>query len=318
MHKLCAHIIKKTCLKKQAVCPFFVGNYDASAESREVCLLKERASSSLVLEGWARRALEHQTDNGTRRMSQQVSATHNPKRQCVPMVGNVSESIQHNVDRDDGCGDSLIRWRRRRLADVFRLESRAHFGIRSHARQQRSAQVTCCHCSVNQFGADGSCVDHGWFVLSLGCHPSLLGQIENRPHGNTRQARPVDASTENHLTPALANRTKSFWKAFCSATRQGVHGSVGLQGGSSATIHGPSDRTSCTLIENLTFHFFLLAFSFSSNLLSLCHFLQTSKPFLHGFFFSWMEPRFLAVCRKQLRNPQLRNPPSVFSIHSFF
>ena len=153
----------------------------------------------MVLEGWARRALEHQTDNGTRRMSQQVSATHNPKRQCVPMVGNVSESIQHNVDRDDGCGDSLMRWRRRRLADVFRLESRAHFGIRSHARQQRSAQVTCFHCSVNQLGADCSCVDHGWFVLSLGCHPLLLGPLENRPHGNTRQARPVDAGTEKSL-----------------------------------------------------------------------------------------------------------------------
>ena len=43
------------------------------------------------------------------------------------------------------------------------------------------------------------------------------------------------------------------------------------------------------------------------------HFDQPNKPFLHGFFPSWMEPSFLAICRQQLSNP-----PSVFSIHSSF
>ena len=39
----------------------------------------------------------------------------------------------------------------------------------------------------------------------------------------------------------------------------------------------------------------------------------TIIPLLHGVFPSWMDPRFLRVCRQQLSNP-----PSVFSVHSSF
>ena len=79
---------------------------------------------------------------------------------------------------------------------------------------------------------------------------------------------PDNATMENHLMNSSAiapSRTKSSRsgrrsansRQRCgrsrlppchgdSATRQRLHGCVGLQGGSSATIHGPSIRTSCT------------------------------------------------------------------------
>ena len=66
---------------EQPVCIFFcVENCDASAESREDRLLKQRVTSLSVLTGFARRALEHQPDNGTKRMPQRTSASHNHAR----------------------------------------------------------------------------------------------------------------------------------------------------------------------------------------------------------------------------------------------
>ena len=60
-------------------------------------------------------------------------------------------------------------------------------------------------------------------------------------------------------------------------------------------------------------HPLLMQFFHLSLLIFLFRFLQPNIPFLHGFFHSWMEPSFLAVCRQQLSNPQ-----SIFGIHSVF
>ena len=80
---VCCHEVFWSLSKQLASCTIFavcilfcVANYDASAESREVCLLEQRVNSVSVLEGWARRVLEHETDNGTKRMLQQNCATH--------------------------------------------------------------------------------------------------------------------------------------------------------------------------------------------------------------------------------------------------
>ena len=72
-----------------------------------------------------------------------------------------------------------------------------------------------------------------------------------------------------------------------------------------------SSTSLCTL-DHLR-HLFLmhLLYFFSSSF--FLSFLQPIIPLLHGVFPSWMDPRFLTVCRQQLSNP-----PSAFSVHSSF
>ena len=57
-------------------------------------------------------------------------------------------------------------------------------------------------------------------------------------------------------------------------------------------------------------HFLLMHCLHIFLLVLLLYLLQPLIPFLHGVFLSWMDPRFLAVCRQQLSDP-----PSVFGIN---
>ena len=57
-------------------------------------ILKQRGISLSVLKEWARRALEHQTDNGTKKMSQQVCAWHTHAVCVLLCVGNYDATAE--------------------------------------------------------------------------------------------------------------------------------------------------------------------------------------------------------------------------------